>query len=118
MLPKREAETMSKSTEPSGAAGPRFRLNTGLALLERWAITANQTHKNAIYKALFAVTDGSVFRSYIVFDDRDGSREFSVMVKEDLIMKICIEDFDAFGIRYIGPVGSPSNLDLGINPIA
>jgi hypothetical protein len=117
MLTKREANTMSESTEPRGIAGPHFRLDTGLALLEQWAATANQTHKNAVYKALFAVTDGSVFRDYIVFDDRSGSREFSVMVKEDLIMKICIEDFDSFGVRYIGSVGASSNVNLGINPI-
>jgi hypothetical protein len=118
MLRQREAEIMSKSTEPHGVAGPRFRLDTGLALLEQWAATANEIHKNSVYKALFAVTDGSVFRNYIVFDDRSGSREFSIMIKEDLIMKVRIEDFDSFGIRYIGPVGTPSNLDLGINPIA
>jgi hypothetical protein len=108
---------MSESTESREATGPRFRLDTGLALLEQWAATANQIHKNSIYKALFAVTDGTVFRNYIVFDD-GASREFSVMVKEDLIMKICIEDFDTFGIRYIGPVVSASNVDLGSSPIA
>jgi hypothetical protein len=106
---------MSNSTGPTGATGPRFRLDTGLPLLEQWATTASQTQKNAVYKALFAVTDGSVFRQYIVFDDREHSREFSVMVKEDLVVKICILDVDAFAIRYIGTLGSESNIDLGIN---
>jgi hypothetical protein len=107
---------MSKSTGPNGATGPHFRLDTGLSLLEQWAQTANQTQKNAVYKALFAVTDGSVFRNYIVFDDREHSREFSVMVKEDLVVKICILDVDSFAIRYIGTLGSEPNVDLGINP--
>jgi hypothetical protein len=109
---------MSKSTESSGVAGPRFRLDTGLALLEQWAATASQTQKNSVYKALFAVTDGSVFRNYIVFDDRDHTREFTVMVKEDLVVKICILDVDAFAIRYIGAVNSSPNVDLGIDRIA
>jgi hypothetical protein len=107
---------MSKPTGPNGATGPHFRLDTGLSLLEQWSATASQTQKNSVYKALFAVTDGSVFRRYIVFDDREHSREFSVMVKEDLVIKIRILDVDAFAIRYIGTLASESNVDLDVNP--
>jgi uncharacterized protein DUF6235 len=107
---------MSHSIESHGTAGPRFRLDAGLDLLEKWAETANQSRKNAVYKALFAVTDGSVFANYIVFEDRDQARAFSVMIKEDLIMSITIEDVDSFAVRYVGPLGAVQSVDLDINP--
>jgi 4'-phosphopantetheinyl transferase EntD len=104
---------MDMPTEPIGVTGPRLRLVDGLTVLERWAETANQSHKNSVYKALFAVTDGSVFQKYVVFSDR--SDEIAVMVKADLVVSIAIHHPDTFAISYIGAVGSPTDVDLGID---
>jgi len=80
----------------------RFRLNQGMTLLENWAATASQIDKNAVYKALFAVAEGTVFRTHKVLDDVHQAREFFVMVRPDVVVKIRFHETDAFGILYIG----------------
>jgi len=101
---------MNESTELNGT---RFRLETGLEVLEEWALTANQSKKNAIYKALFATLDGSLFRTYRIIDDFQRPNELFVLVKDNLAMKIRINCFDSFGIVDIGPVGSIKELKAG-----
>jgi hypothetical protein len=97
---------MDKPTEPSNVAGPRFRLADGWTILEQWAQTAGQTQKNAVHKALLAVTDGTVLRDYVVFDDVNTAEEFTVLLKEDLLLRIALRGLDEFDIRYVGPAGS------------
>ena len=80
----------------------RLKLNLGLARLEKWASQAGQTEKNALYRALFAVADGSVFRTHKVLDDLSRPGEFFVVVRENLIVKICFREPDVFGVLYIG----------------
>jgi hypothetical protein len=94
---------MYQSAGPNGSVGnhPRYRLETGLELLDDWAATAGQVDRNAMYRALFAVADGSVAKSHKVFDDR--AHEFSVLVRKDLVLEVCLGS-DSFGIRYVGPV--------------
>lgn len=93
--------------EPSQVSGtPRFRLETGLEVLAEWAETASQSKKNAIYKALFAMQDGSLFRTYRVVDDYHRSNEVYVIVKDDLVMKIRVNCVDSFGVIEIGPCGT------------
>jgi hypothetical protein len=75
-----------------------------LDLLDQWAATAGQVEKNAVYEALLSVPDGSVFRTRTILDDRDRPREFFVVAREDLVIKIRMGDFDSFGIVYIGPL--------------
>jgi hypothetical protein len=94
---------MSMHMEPTGVDGPRFRLAAGLTVLEQWASTARHLQKNAVYKALFAVTDGSVFRRYLVLGDADLPEELAVLVSGDIVIKIAILGQASFGIRYIGP---------------
>jgi Family of unknown function (DUF6235) len=81
---------------------PRFRMDTGLEVLEDWAATATQSEKNAVYKALFAVADGSVFKAYRIVDDWQQLSEFFVVIRDDLLLKICVHSFDSYGIVYIG----------------
>ncbi|MBB4909346.1 DUF6235 family protein [Actinophytocola algeriensis] len=81
----------------------RFRLETGLEVLDDWAGNAPQAHKNAVYKALFAMLDGSLFRTYRVVDDFQRPAELYVIVRDDLVVKIRINCFDSFGIVHIGP---------------
>lgn len=111
---------MNHNTEPPGnVRRHRFRLDTGLDALEEWSSTANQSEKNAVYKALFAVVDGTVFRTYRVVDDWQKLSEFLVIVKDNLSIKLRIHSFDSYGIVYIGPpkcapgVGI-ENLDTGL----
>jgi hypothetical protein len=80
-----------------------LRLDSGLALLDTWAATAGQTEKNAVYEVLLNVPDGSVFRTHAIIDDRDRPQEFFVVARDDLVVKICMPNFDSFGIVYIGP---------------
>jgi hypothetical protein len=89
----------------------RFRLNMGMARLDEWAATAGQIDKNAVYKALFSVSDGTVFQNYKVLDDVHQPREFFVVVREHLVIKISFHESDAFGILYIGPINDTPALD-------
>ncbi|MFL6142299.1 MAG: DUF6235 family protein [Labedaea sp.] len=98
---------MNERIESRNVAGPRFRLEAGVDVLEQWAATAHQAHKNVVYKALFAISDGSVFRDYIVFDDANHAGEYSVLVRDDLIIRVAVHGLDAFAIRYIGSVSRP-----------
>ena len=96
----------------------RFRLNMGMGRLETWAATAGQIDKNAVYKALFAVSDGTVFQNYKVLDDVHQAREFFIMVRPDLVVKVCFHETDAFGILYIGPINEAPDIDLGLGKSA
>lgn len=94
---------MNESVEQGITPRARFRMETGHDVLEDWTETANQTQKNAIYKALFAMLDGSLFRTYRVVDDFQRPSELFVIVRDDLVLKIRINCFDSFGIVHIGP---------------
>ena len=97
---------------------PRFRLETGIEVLDEWAETASQTKKNAVYEALFAMQDGSLFRTYRVIDDFKRADEVFVIVKDDLAMKIRINCVDSFTIVAIGPCGHMTDLQTGRWPAA
>ena len=65
-----------------------------------------QSRKNAVYQALFAMQDGSLFRRYRIIDDFQRPNELFVIVKDDLVVKIRVNCFDSFGIVHIGQPGS------------
>lgn len=81
----------------------RFRLETGIDILEDWTATASPEHRNAVHQALFAMVDGSLFRTYRIVDDYQRPNELFVVVRDDLVMKIRVNCFDSFGIVHIGP---------------
>lgn len=83
-----------------------FRMETGLDVLEDWSETASPREKNAVYKALFAMQDGSLFRTYRVIDDFQHAGELFVIVTNDLVMKIRVNRVDSFSVTAIGPCGS------------
>jgi len=88
--------------------GKNLKLESGVEQLEEWAENARQTHKNQLYKALFAVTDGSVGRNYGVLVDKEDPHAHFVLVREDLVLKVNYPDAGSFGICYIGPLeGAP-----------
>lgn len=87
----------------------KYRMETGLEVLANWSETANQSQRNAIYAALFAMVDGSLFRTYRIIDDFQRVNELYVVVKDNLVLKIRIDCFDSFGVVEIGPASiSPS----------
>lgn len=79
----------------------RLRLTEGLPVLERWAASASQADKNAMYKALFSVGDGTAFLIYDVFPE-GRSKRFTFHVKENLRIKIGLQSKESFGILHIG----------------
>lgn len=81
----------------------RFRMETGLEVLDKWSETARQSDLNAVYKALFAMLDGSLFRTYRIVDDFQRPNELYVIVRDNLVLKIRINCFDSFGIVQVGP---------------
>src|SRR5690349_17336665 len=93
----------------------RFKLDTGLPYLEEWSDRARQGHKNMLYKALFAVTDGSVFRDFGVLQDVEDPNAHFVLVREDLVLKIVYAEPGSFGILFIGPLESAPGLGLALD---
>jgi hypothetical protein len=91
----------------------RFRMETGIEVLDDWSATATQSEKNAVHKALFAMLDGTLFRTYRIIDDYQRPSELFVIVKDDLVMKIRINCFDSFGIVHIGPPAQSAGFHRG-----
>ncbi len=89
------------------------RLNLGMHRLEEWAASATQVEKNVVYDALFAVLNGTVFSNYRILNDLERTREFFVIVRDNLVVKIRFCDSEEFGIEYIGePIAPPErNVD-------
>jgi hypothetical protein len=95
---------MNDPLEPSGkVAHPRFRMDTGLDILEEWTADATEDEKDAVYGALFAMADRTLFRDYQVLDDGLELSEIFVLLPESLVLKVRVHCFDSFGIVYVGP---------------
>lgn len=97
---------MNESAE-SGNQVPRARSRLEASeVLEQWASTAPQADRNAVHKALFAMLDGSAFRTYRIVEDVQLPNELYVIVKDDLVLKLRVNDADDlswFDILAIGP---------------
>jgi hypothetical protein len=92
-------------------AGRRNQLNAGLDVLDTWSETASQAARNALYRALFAVTDGSVFRFFQTSSHRARPDEVTIYLRADLVVTISQTEADLFDIAYIGPLdGSPGTV--------
>lgn len=87
-----------------GAASPRtrYRLEAGTDVLEQWSATAKQAERHAVYTALFAMLDGSLFRTYRIVDDFRRTNELFVLITDDLLLEIRINCLDSFSIVNIG----------------
>lgn len=88
-----------------GVRRPLRRLDHGHELLERWSSTASQTDRNAVYKTLFAVLEGSVRDTHIVLDGSGGAAEYAVLVRESLVVDIRVDGDDSFTLVAIGAPG-------------
>jgi hypothetical protein len=91
-----------------------LKLDSGLPQLEEWADNARQAQKNQVYKALFAVTDGSVGHHYGVLADKEDPNAHFVLVREDLVLKVTYTDSASFGISYIGPLAGAPGISLAL----
>jgi hypothetical protein len=95
---------MDRPLDPIGNVDqPRFRMDTGIDVLETWADDAAQDEKDAVYAALFAMADRSLLRTYRVVDDGMELSEFFVLLRDGLVIKMRVHCFDSFGVVYIGP---------------
>jgi hypothetical protein len=102
---------MSAPLVPASGRPSSFTVTSGLDLLDEWSAHATQSQKNIVNRIIFAVADKNVFTDYIVIDDVENHMEFFVLAKNDLTVKIRIDDFDSFGILYIGPSCTAPGLD-------
>jgi hypothetical protein len=91
----------------------QIRLESGLDWLDKWSATASQAEQNALYKALFAIADGSVFHTYLTAGDVAQAEEFLVLVRDELVLKVRLHYPDAFGIVYIGTGHDGPGRDIG-----
>lgn len=80
-----------------------FRMDTGTDVLAAWGETASQSHKTAVYRTLFSVLDGSLFRTHNLVDGFTVPSEFFVVLKPELVVKLRVNAFNSFGVVYIGP---------------
>lgn len=95
---------MNRPLEPVGSVNqPRLRLDTGLDVLDVWADNANSEQKNAVYAALFAMTDRTLLRTYRIVEDEYELSEFFVLLPKDIVLKMRVHSFDSFGVTYVGP---------------
>src|SRR5262245_11230377 len=99
-----KAGDMNRPLEPVGRVNqPRLRMDTGVDVLDRWAERANHEEKNAVYAALFAMTDRTLLRAYRIVEDEDELSEFFVLLADELVIKMRVHSFDSFGLVYVGP---------------
>jgi hypothetical protein len=92
-----------------------MRLRAGLGHLERWSATSRQAVRNAVYRALFAIGDGSVFRAYRTMR-QSSSGEMEVQVRDDTVVTVRLSDEDAYDIVYIGDPQEAPGLGRAVEP--
>ncbi|HEX6359361.1 DUF6235 family protein [Actinophytocola sp.] len=80
----------------------RLRLGSGLDVLDAWGEAAREVDVKAVAGALFAVVERTVYRDYPVIDDSTVARELVVVVRDDLAVRVRLEDVEKFTIVYIG----------------
>lgn len=88
--------------------GSRSLLKGGLEVLEEWSESAPQASRNLVYRALFAVADGSLYQSFQTMSHRARPGELAIYLRNDLVLTISWQDGNFFDIAYLGlPSGAP-----------
>ena len=85
-------------------AAASLRMDTDMDVLDEWSLTATDVDRIAVYEALFAVAAGTVECDYPVVDDPKRLSEFSVLVRENVELKIRVNCFGSFGVVSVGRV--------------
>ncbi len=88
----------------------RLRLGWGIEVLNAWTDAARDADVYAVADALFSVVERTVYSRYPVIDDSTVARELVVVVRDDLAVRIHLDDVEKFGIVFIGPVGAALEL--------
>jgi hypothetical protein len=91
------------------------RLRAGLGNLDRWSATSRQAVRNAVYRALFAIGDGSVFRAYRTLR-RPSSGEMQVQVRDDTVVSVRLTGGNAYDIEYIGDPKQAPDIGRAADP--
>jgi uncharacterized protein DUF6235 len=100
----------------AGVSYRRMKLRSGLGHLERWSASSGQAVRNAVYRALFAVGDGSVSRAYRTLR-RPSSGEMQVDVRDDTVVTVRT-DQDTYDIVYIGDPEQAPEIGRTLDPPA
>lgn len=80
----------------------RLRLGSGIDVLNAWSETATAADTAAVADALFSVVERAVYYAYPVIDDSTVARELVVVVRDNLAVRIRLDDVEKFGIVFIG----------------
>lgn len=90
-----------------------FRMQSGAEVLAEWSETASQTRRNAVYAALFSLTERTLFRTHQVIDDDERPAEIFVAVKENLVIKVRVNDIGSFDVLYVGAWETAPGFEFG-----
>lgn len=101
----------------AGVSYRRRKLRSGLGHLERWSATSGQAVRNAVYRALFAVGDGTVSRAYRTMR-RPSSGEMQVEVRDDTVVTVRVTEEDDYDIVYIGDPEEAPEIGRVLDPPA
>ncbi|TDV57694.1 DUF6235 family protein [Actinophytocola oryzae] len=91
----------------------RLRLGAGFDVLNAWTDAASDVDTKAVADALFAVVERSVYRAYPVIDDSTVARELVVVVRDDLALRLRLDDVEKFSIVFIGSPADALELHRG-----
>jgi Family of unknown function (DUF6235) len=80
----------------------RLRLGSGLDVLNAWTETASDTDAQAVADVLFTIVERAVYRFYPVIEDSAVARELIVVLRDDLAVRVRLDDVEKFGIVFIG----------------
>lgn len=80
----------------------RLRLGSGIDVLNAWTDAASNADVTAVADALFSIVERTVYLDYPVIDDSTVARELVVVVRDDLAIRVRLDDVEKFGIVFIG----------------
>lgn len=80
----------------------RLRLGTGIEVLDAYLDTAGEADTIAVTNALFAIVERTVYRRYPVIDDSTAVRELVVVIRDDLALRVRLDDVEKFSLVFVG----------------
>jgi hypothetical protein len=80
----------------------RLRLGSGIDVLDAWSDAAGEADVIAVADALFAIVERTVYRDYPVIDDSTVARELVVVVRDNLAVRVRLDDVEKFTVVFIG----------------
>lgn len=101
--------------ESAKVTPPRLHMGAGADVLAAWSETAGQAHRNAVYGTLFSMLDGTLLRTHQIFEDNEVANEFFVPVKDDLVLKLRINDGNSFDIVHVGSWAEAPGFDFRLD---